>query len=96
MGSLTRSEFAELLQDLREKAKKSRYELHKVTGLDQAYLKRLEDGSKTNPSRETVLMLGFALVRGNEAIRIEDIDALLLAAGYAPLRRWDRANDGSR
>lgn len=84
---LARSEFSELLQDLRQRAKKSRYELHKVTGLDQAYLKRLEDGEKTNPSRETVLMLGFALVRGNEAIHIGDIDELLLAAGYAPLRR---------
>lgn len=82
-----RSEFAELLQDLRERAKKSRYELHKTTGLDQAYLKRLEDGSKTNPSRETVLMLSLALVRGSEALDIADIDELLLAAGYAPLRR---------
>ena len=84
---MARSEFSELLQDLRERARKSRYELHKVTGLDQAYLKRLEDGSKTNPSRETVLMLSFALVRGNEAIQIDDVDELLLAAGYAPLRR---------
>ena len=87
-----RTEFADLLQQLRERAKKSRYELHKVTGLDQAYLKRLEDGSKTNPSREAVLMLGFALVRGNEAIHIEDIDELLLAAGYAPLRRFNHGS----
>ncbi|MBI2953389.1 MAG: helix-turn-helix domain-containing protein [Chloroflexi bacterium] len=91
---MAESEFASLLQHLRRRANKSRYELHKVTGLDQAYLKRLEDGSKTNPSREAVLMLGFALVRGNEAIHIEDIDELLLAAGYAPLRRWDRAKVG--
>ncbi|MCL5960215.1 MAG: helix-turn-helix domain-containing protein [Chloroflexi bacterium] len=87
MQGAVRSEFAELLQVLRERAKKSRYELHKVTGLDQAYLKRLEDGSKTNPSRETVLMLCFALARGNEDIHLEDIDELLLSAGYAPLRR---------
>lgn len=85
---MARSEFAQLLRDLRERARKSRYELHKVTGLDQAYLKRLEDGSKSNPSRETVLMLCFALVRGNEVLGIEDIDELLLAAGYAPLRRY--------
>ena len=94
MQGSVRPEFSELLQQLRGRAKKSRYELHKVTGLDQAYLKRLEDGSKDNPSRETVLMLSFALVRGNEVIDIEDIDELLLAAGYAPLRRWDRAKVG--
>ena len=72
------------------KAKKSKHELHRVTGLDQAYLKRLENGSKANPSRETVLMLAFALVRGNEAIELYDVDELLLAAGYAPLRRPER------
>ncbi len=85
--SVSYSEFASLLRHLRIRARKSRYALHKATGLDQAYLKRLEEGSKVNPSRETVLMLAFALVRGNETIQLEDLDELLLAAGFAPLRR---------
>ncbi len=87
---MAKNEFAELLQTLRAKAKKSRYELHKVTGLDQAYFKSLEDGSKPRPSRETVLMLAFALARGNEAMELYDIDELLMAAGYAPLHRPER------
>lgn len=77
--------FGENLRYLRTKAGKSRYQLWKITGLDQAFLSRLEKGEK-NPSRNTVILLGLALVHGCNQITCEHIDELLLVAGYAPLR----------
>ena len=77
--------FGETLRNLRARAGKSRYRLWQLTGLDQAYLARLEKGEK-NPSRNTVVLLGLALVHGCTEITCDDIDELLLVAGYAPLR----------
>ena len=78
-------EFGDKLYNLRAKAGKSRYRLWQLTGLDQSYLGRLEKGEK-NPSRNTVMLLGLALVHGCDEITCDDIDDLMLAAGYAPLR----------
>jgi transcriptional regulator with XRE-family HTH domain len=77
--------FGDRLKYLRVKAGKSRYQLWKISGLDQAFLARLEKGEK-NPSRNTVILLGLALVHGCTEITCDDIDELLLAAGYAPLK----------
>jgi transcriptional regulator with XRE-family HTH domain len=77
--------FGDTLHNLRTRAGKSRYRLWQLTGLDQAFLARLEKGEK-NPSRNTVMLLGLALVHGCNKIMCDDIDELLLAAGYAPLR----------
>jgi transcriptional regulator with XRE-family HTH domain len=79
-------EFARVLKKLRARSGKSRYELSKLTALDQAFLGRLETGEK-NPSRDTVLKLGFALVHNNNTVTLDDIDELLLAAEFAPLRK---------
>ena len=77
--------FGDNLRNLRTKSGKSRYRLWQLTGLDQSFLARLEKGEK-NPSRNTVMLLGLALVHGCTEISCEDIDVLLLAAGYAPLK----------
>ena len=77
--------FGDNLRCLRIRAGKSRYRLWQLTGLDQAFLSRLEKGEK-NPSRNTVMLLGLALVHGCNEITCDEIDELLLAAGYAPLR----------
>jgi transcriptional regulator with XRE-family HTH domain len=79
--------FADTLKKLRNKAGKSRYRLAQYSGINEAYILRLERGERTNPSRDVVLMLGLALVESSESVAIWDVDALLLAAGYAPLRR---------
>lgn len=78
-------EFGNTLQNMRTRVGKSRYRLWQLTGLDQSYLGRLEKGEK-KPSRNTVMMLGLALVHGCTEITCDDIDELLLSAGYAPLR----------
>ncbi len=79
--------FADALRTLRLKAGKSRYRLAQFSGVDEAYILRLERGHRSNPSRDVVLMLAIALVENSETANIYDVDALLLAAGYAPLRR---------
>ena len=85
--------FAERLKTLRIKAGKSRYRLAQYSGIDQAYIHRLETGERNNPSREIVLMLGFALVADPDSVAISDINELLLSAGYAPLRRRGETGD---
>ena len=79
-------EFAKVLKKLRLKSGKSRYELSKLTALDQSFLGRLETGEK-NPSRNTVLKLSLALVHNNSSITLDDIDELLMAAEFAPLKK---------
>ena len=80
-------EFGETLKILRLKAHKSKYRLAQYSGIDQAYIHRLETGERNNPSRDVVLMLAIALVENSDSVTVYDIDELLLAAGYAPLRR---------
>ena len=79
--------FGDKLKALRSKAGKSRYRLGQFSGIDQAYLLRLETGQMNRPSREVVTMIALALVEDSQSVHIEDIDELLLAAGYSPLRR---------
>jgi len=79
-------DFGETLKKLRSRASKSRYRLSQYSGVNQAYILRLERGDRGNPSRD-VIMLGLALVEGSDSVDIWDIDELLLSAEYAPLRK---------
>ena len=79
--------FADTFEKFRIRAGKSRYRLAKYSGVNQAYIHRLARGDRANPSRDIVLMLGFALVEGSDLVTIWDIDELLMSAEYAPLRR---------
>ena len=82
--------FSEKLRMLRQKTHKSKYWIAQYSGIDQAYILRLETGEKSNPSRDVVLMLGIALASNSDAVGIDDVDEMLLAAGYAPFRRRGR------
>ena len=79
--------FAEIFKRLRIKSGKSGYKLAQYSGLSEPYIHRLETGERANPSRDVVVMLGMALAQGDSSIEIWDVDALLLSADYAPLRR---------
>ncbi len=80
-------DFADTLEKFRMRAGKSRYRLAKYSGLNQAYILRLESGERGKPSRDVVIMLGLALVESSDSVAIWDIDELLMSAEYAPLRR---------
>ncbi len=79
--------FAETLKRFRLRSGRSKYRIAQYCGITEAYILRLENGERSNPSRDVVLMLGLALLKGSESLDIWDIDVLLLSAGYAPLRR---------
>ena len=81
--------FAGTLKRLRIKAGKSRYQLWKFSGIDQSYISKLENGGKVNPSRSTVVLLGMGLLHACDEIDLSDIEELLLAADFAPLRKRD-------
>ncbi len=78
--------FGQTLKSLRTKSGKSRYRLAQYSGLNEPYILRLESGERQNPSRDSVMKLSLALAATSEAVSIHDINELLLAAGYAPLR----------
>ena len=82
--------FGKALKSLRLKSDKSRYRLAQYSGIDQSYIQRLETGEKNNPSRDIVLMLAFSLVENSDSVSVDDVDTLLLAAGFAPLRGRER------
>ena len=78
-------EFSGTLKRLRERSGKSRYRVAQFCGLDEAYLARLESGERRNPTRDTVMKIGLALVQDSTEVSIHDVNELLLSAGFAPL-----------
>ena len=85
MATQRRTEFSLVLRRLRERSNKSRYKLAHFTGVNEAYLLRLETGERRNPSRDVVMKLGLALVADSSLVTLDDVNELLLSAGYAPL-----------
>ena len=85
MATQRRTEFSLVLRRLRERSNKSRYKLAQFTGVNEAYLLRLETGERRNPSRDVVMKLGLALVADSSLVTLDDVNELLLSAGYAPL-----------
>ena len=79
------TQFSSVLRTLREKSGISRYRLSQCSGPDEGNLGRLESGQRSNPSRDTVIKIGLALVQNTEEVSIYDVQELLLAAGFAPL-----------
>ena len=87
------------LRRFRERAGKSIPAIADATGIDRMYLYRierqeadwlhrpLEGGSPRQPSRDLIIRLGFAL-----QLDIDDVDELLMLAGYAPLMPLPRTN----
>ena len=77
--------FSATIKGLRTKTGKSRYRLAQYSGLTEAYLSRLESGERNNLSRNVVVKLGLALASETSAVTLDDVNQLLLSAGYAPL-----------
>ena len=75
--------FAVLLAQLRSEVGCSLYRLADSGGLDRPYLHRLENGSKSNPSRATVLKISAGLIRAGADVLV--VDRLLLASGNLPI-----------
>ena len=85
MGTYRPTEFSSLLKRIRDDAGKSRYSLAQFSGVDEAYILRLESGERQNPSRDVVVKLALALVSNSQSVTVHDVNGLLLAANHAPL-----------
>ena len=53
------TEFSKILKDLMDKSGKTRYRLARSSGVDEAYIFRLESGERRNPTRDLVVKLGM-------------------------------------
>lgn len=62
------------------------YQIGKYTGLDQAYLSRLNNGEKTNPSPETIMKICLALAHYSEKIMLHDLESLFRSVGRSVIR----------
>lgn len=83
---------------MREKAGLSRHGLSGLSGTDDRYLARLEDGTARNPSRDVLMHLAIVLVRHTSLFARSDVDAVLKAAGYppSPEHLWCQTCEGIR
>ena len=87
MANPNPAEFRRTLTRLREKAGKSEYIWAKHSEIDEGYIGRLESGERCKPSWEVVMRIAVALMIGQNELSIHEVTELLLAAGYAPIRR---------
>ena len=75
------SQFAKVFSNILGKYDISCYKISKYANLDEAYLSRLRNGLKSNPSPEVVIRISLALVHYSKSIRQIDIETLFHATG---------------
>lgn len=78
---LYRNDFCEMFDNLLKRTGISCYQISKYTNLDGAYLSRLRNGGKSNPSAETIMKISLALAHLNEDIALHDIEGLFNSVG---------------
>lgn len=79
--SLYSSNFHKMFDNLLKRTGISCYQITKYTDLDGAYLSRLRNGGKNNPSAETIMKISLALAHLSEDIALHDIEGLFNAVG---------------
>jgi hypothetical protein len=89
------SEFQRALQRLITVSGKSLSEVSRLSGVDRAYIMRLVDGEKVNPSPEAIakIWLGICMdgsVVKNDPTFVHGLGELMLAAGLTRLATSQR------
>ena len=79
--SLYKNEFSKVLSRLLEGGSATCYGICNYAGVDPAYLSRLKNGEKANPSLETVVRISLGLVHCSNSISVADIEQLLNSTG---------------
>lgn len=79
--------FAQAFSELLKKFDISCYKVSQYTNLDPGYLSRLKSGEKNNPSRETVLKIGLALVHCNGEVTLSDVETLFRSISLSIVSR---------
>lgn len=85
--SETEARFARLLREWRQKRRLSQFDLALASGVSPRHVSFLESG-RANPSRSMILQLSETL-----DIPLRDRNALLIAAGFAPVFRTSALDD---
>ena len=80
-------DFAQVFSKLLEKTGISCYQLSQYTHLNQAYLSRLRNGKKQNPSPETVVKISLALCYYSNQVQLHDIENLFKSVGRSIITR---------
>jgi hypothetical protein len=87
--SLYDRDFSMVFNQLLGRVDVSCYQISEFSHIDQGYLSRLRNGTKKNPSPETVMKIGLALVHCSDKISLVDIERLFNSVGRSI--RIDRA-----
>ena len=80
--------FGLLLSKFRKKAILSQKELARIVGLDPTYLSKIEHNQRKPPDRSVVIEIANTL-----ELRENEIDQLLVSAGYQPQTLFDLGFD---
>ena len=78
---LYKNRFAVKFSDILETHGVSCYKIAEYANIDVAYVSRLKNGVKNNPSPEVVIRIGLALAYYGKKIRLSDIEMLFNANG---------------
>jgi len=73
--------FSEVFNELLYRSKVSCYKICQFTAINQAYLSRLKNGKKINPSPEIIMKIALALVRFSDKIPLYEIEKLFNSVG---------------
>lgn len=79
--------FSEVFSQLLEKAGISCYKISQFAHLDQAYLSRLKNRDRENPSLETITKISLALTHYSDKIKLYDIQRLFRSVGGSIITR---------
>ena len=79
--------FSLTFSKLLKKTGVSYYSIAQYADIDQAYLSRLKNGEKTNPSPETIMRISLALARLSDKIHLADIELLFNSTGRSIISR---------
>jgi len=75
------NDFSKVFSQLIEKAGISCYQIAHFAHLDQAYLSRLRNSERQNPSPETIIKISLALTHYSDKIQLYDIHRLFRSVG---------------
>lgn len=79
--TLYSNNFCKMFDNLLVRAGVSCYQISKYTNLDGAYLSRLRNGGRNNPSAETVMKISLALTHLSKDVTLYDIEELFNSVG---------------
>ncbi len=73
--------FSTIFSKLLEKSGVTRYQISQYAHLNEAYLSRLKNGEKKNPSPETIVKISLAICYFSDKVKLTDIEELFNSTG---------------